>query len=86
MCFEVGTDYGGGDLPNGRLSLIPNHLECQERCSKRNGCFYFTWTSKNLECLLKKSKGWKKIQSDKENDMDIDEHGQDTQNDDMEID
>jgi len=61
-CWEVGTDYPGGDLTTRRNpTLVDSVTECQTLCQKTSGCNYFSYKRKRgrqrrqTNCWLKSS-------------------------------
>ena len=60
-CWEVGTDYPGGDLnTRNNPALVDSVTECQTLCQKTSGCNYFSYKRKRgragkTNCWLKSS-------------------------------
>ena len=42
-CFEVGVDYFGNDLEEGKYVSVPSAEACQASCQGTSGCEFWTW-------------------------------------------
>jgi len=42
-CFEVGVDYYGNDLEEGKYVSVPSAQACQASCQGTAGCEFWTW-------------------------------------------
>ena len=59
-CFEVGVDYYGNDLEEGKYVSVPSAEACQASCQGASGCEFWTWDSSyNNACWMKSGEGTK---------------------------
>jgi len=57
-CFEVGVDYYGNDLEEGKYVSTDSASACQANCQSTSGCEYWTWDpTYHNACWRKTAKG-----------------------------
>ena len=64
-CFEIGIDYFGYDLEEGKYVSTPSAAACQANCQLTSGCEFWTWDpTYHNACWRKTAKGQVQQNSD----------------------